>query len=184
MHRRLPSLLDAQRILAERRTRPVRRPPPPAGRSLTKFIKALDDRFGQGSDVLRTRWREIAGEVLATRTEPVKLIRSRTGGGGVLEIKVDGPAAALIQHQAPQLMARVNLFLGSGTVAKLRIVQGRVIAPASRAAAATPKRLKNRPLDAAAEARLREGLEKAADGPLKGALLRLGREVLRREGEH
>jgi hypothetical protein len=182
MPRRLPSLEETQRILAERRTRPPRRAPPPAGRGLGKFIKALEDRFGQGPDLLRARWREIAGEALAARTEPVKLIRSRAGGAGTLEIKVDGPAAALIQHQAPELLARVNLFLGAGSVAKLRIVQGRVSAPAGPAAA-RPRRLKNRPLDAAAEAELQDGLAKAPDGPLKRSLLRLGREVLRRQTE-
>ena len=53
----------------------------------------------------------------------MKLSKSRTGGG-VLELKVDGPAAALIQHQAPPILDRVNLYLGAGTVVKLRIVQG------------------------------------------------------------
>jgi hypothetical protein len=184
MPRRLPSLEETQRILAERRTRPPRRAPPPVGRGLGKFLKALEDRFGQGPDVLRARWREIAGEALATRTEPVKLIRSRAGGAGTLEIRVDGPAAALIQHQAPELLARVNLFLGAGSVAKLRIVQGRVSAPAGPSATVRPRRLKNRPLDAAVEAELQDGLAKAPDGPLKHSLLRLGREVLRRQSEH
>jgi hypothetical protein len=181
MPRRLPTAEETRRILAERRTRPAFRAAPPVGRSLNALVKTLEDRFGQGADLLRARWREIAGEALAAKTEPVKLIRSRTGGGGTLEIKVDGPAAALIQHQAPELLGRVNLFLGSGEVAKLRIVQGRVSAPSMPAA---KKALKNRPLDAAAEARLQEGLAKAPDGPLKQSLLRLGRNVLRGDGGH
>ncbi len=173
------------RILAQRRTRPQRRPPPTAGRQLTSLIKALEARFGQGPDVLRARWREIAGETLAARTEPVKLVKNRTGGA-TLELKVDGPAAALIQHQAPEVLARVNLFLGEGSVAKLRIVQGRVKPPAADAAAAKvaqAKRRRAQPLDAADEAELEAGLAKAADGPLKQALRRLGREVLRAEQE-
>jgi hypothetical protein len=180
--RRLPSLQEAQRILAERRTRPAWRAAPTAGKSLGKLIKGLEERFGPaGPDVLRTRWREIAGEVLAARTEPVKLVRSRTGGGGTLEIKVDGPAAALIQHQAPQILARVNLFLGSGEVAKLRIVQGKVTPPSRAALPARPRRLKNQPLDAAVEAELQQGLAAAPDSPLTRSLLRLGREVMRRQ---
>jgi hypothetical protein len=179
--RRLPSLQEAQRILAERRTRPVWRAAPTAGKSLGKLIQGLEQRFGKaGPDVLRARWREIAGEVLAARTEPVKLVRSRTGGGGTLEIKVDGPAAALIQHQAPQILARVNLFLGSGEVAKLRIVQGKVAAPSNIRLPPRSRRLKNQPLDAAVEAELRQGLSNAPDTPLTRALLRLGREVMRR----
>jgi hypothetical protein len=182
MARSLPSAEDAARILASKRTRPLRRPPPPAGRSLAKFIKALDDRFGHGPDVLLARWREIAGETLAARTEPVKLSRPRGGGGAVLELKVDGPAAALIQHQAPEILARVNLFLGAGSVERLRIVQGavrRAGADQSLAVAAQARRRRAQPLDAGVEAELMGGLERAADGPLKAALLRLGREVLR-----
>jgi hypothetical protein len=185
MPRRLPDPAETMRILAERRTRPQRRPPPSAGRGLGKLIKSLEERFGQGPDVLRARWREIAGEALALRTEPVKLVKSRTGGA-TLELKVDGPAAALIQHQAPEVMARVNLFLGEGTVAKLRIVQGRVKPPPAQlqaAAAAKARRRRIQPLDAAKEADLEQGLAQAKDGPLKQALLRLGREVLRAEDE-
>ncbi|MDB5461549.1 MAG: hypothetical protein JWO72_3290 [Caulobacteraceae bacterium] len=183
MPRRLPDSAETMRILARCRTRPARRPPPTAGRGLGKFIKGLEERFGQGPDVLRARWREIAGETLALRTEPVKLVKSRTGGA-TLELKVDGPAAALIQHQAPEVLARVNLFLGEGTVAKLRIVQGRVKPPVAALAAAEVAKARRRraqPLDAAKEAELEEGLAKVQDGPLKRALLRLGREVLRAE---
>jgi hypothetical protein len=181
--RRLPTPAETARILAERRTRPAHRPPPAAGKSLAPWLKALEEKFGQGPDVLRARWREIAGETLAARTEPVKLIKSRTGGA-TLELKVDGPAAALIQHQAPELLARVNLYLGEGQVARLRIVQGRVKPPPAaeaEAKAAQARRRRAQPLDAAEEAALEAGLAKAAEGPLKQALRKLGREVLRAE---
>ena len=161
------------------------RPPPQAGKGLGKLVKGLEERFGQGPDVLRERWREIAGEVLALRTEPVKLIKSRTGGA-TLELKVDGPAAALIQHQAPEVLARVNLFLGEGSVAKLRIVQGRVKPPPAVLAAAEVAKARRRraqPLDASAEEALEAGLAHAPEGPLKQALRRLGREVLRAQDE-
>ena len=109
---------------------------PPAGRSLSyQFIKALDERFGRGPDALSSRWREIVGETLALRTEPVKLSKPRNGAGAVLELKVDGPAAALIQHQAPEILARVNMVLGQGAVARLRITQGVIRRPSCRHAA-------------------------------------------------
>ncbi len=161
----------------------MHRGPPAVGKGLGNLLKGLEERFGQGPDVLRARWREIAGETLALRTEPVKLIRNRAGGA-TLELKVDGPAAALIQHQAPEVLARVNLFLGEGSVSKLRIVQGRVKPPAAvlaAAEAAKARRRRAQPLDAAAEAALEDSLARAKEGPLKDALLRLGREVLRAE---
>lgn len=181
--RELPSLAETQAILSTKRTRPSRRPPPHAGKALAGLVRALDERFGQGADGLKARWREVAGEVLASRTEPVKLIKGRGGLPGVLEIKVDGPAAALIQHQAPEILARVKLFLGDGVVDRLRIVQGPIrpkpAGPRDAVTAATKRRRNAAPLDAAVEARLQAELAKAPEGPLKAALLRLGREVWR-----
>ena len=175
--RPLPTNAEAAAILARKRTRPTFRPLPPAGRKLNRFLKELDTRFGQGPAALEARWREIVGADIARRTEPVKLSKPRGGGPGTLEIRVAGAAAALIQHQAPEIVARVNLFLGEGAVNKLRIVQGPL-----RAAnpAPSPAQLKRRtPLDAAQEAELAASLADAPDGPLKAALLSLGRGVLR-----
>jgi hypothetical protein len=178
--RTLPSPAETLQILAQRRTRPARRPPPPAGKALSGYLKTLEERFGPGAGGLQARWKEIVGETLARRTEPTKLVKSRTGGA-VLEIRVDGPAAALIQHQGPEILSRVNLYLGASAVAKLRIVQGPVRPSAGPAAPAITAKARRRkaPLDAAQEAELARSLDSAPDGPVKSALLRLGREVLR-----
>ncbi|MBW8814929.1 MAG: DUF721 domain-containing protein [Caulobacterales bacterium] len=178
MRRPLPSTEDALRILTAKRTRPQRRPPPPVGRKLTAYLKELDGRFGQGANGLMARWREVVGPEIARRTEPVKLTRARGGGPSSLEIRVAGPAAAIIQHQAHEILARVNLFLGADAVQKLRIVQG----PLQRAETAPPALAKRRavPLDAAAEAELARSLAEAPDGRLKDSLAALGRAVLRR----
>ena len=174
--RPLPSREDALSILASKRTRPIRRPPPPAGRALRKFIHDLDVKYGQGASALMARWREVVGPVIAKRTEPVKLTKGRGGVASALEIRVAGPSAAIIQHQAHEILARVNLFLGAEAVQKLRIVQG----PLRRTETAPPSRRRPAPLDAAHEAALLEGLASAPDGPLKEALLRLGRAVERK----
>jgi len=180
MARPLPTAQEAAAILAAKRTRPAPGPPPVAGRALTGTVRALDARFGQGPDALAARWREIVGEAVARRTEPVKLVRPRTGGGASLEIRVEGPAAALIQHQAQDILARANLFLGAGTVTRLRIVQGPLRGIVRREpAAGPPQRHIRAPLDAAAEAELGASLEALPDGRLKQALHALGREVLR-----
>jgi len=101
--------------------------------------------------------------------------RGRDGQPGVLELRVAGPAALLVQHQAEDILARVNLFLGAGTVGKLRIAQGPVkplgSAPANRQPTRPP------PLPAAAEAELAASLEAAPEG-LKSVLQRLGRTVM------
>jgi hypothetical protein len=172
----LPSPQEALRILTEKRTRPQRRPPPPVGRSLAPTLKALDERFGQGPGALIARWAEVVGVEIARRTEPVKLTRGRNGGPSSLEIRVAGPAAAIIQHQAHEILSRVNLFLGAEAVQKLRIVQG----PLQRKTEIRPAPRRPSPLDAAAEAKLAQGLAAAPEGRLKAALLSLGRAVLRR----
>jgi hypothetical protein len=177
--RSLPTVQEALRILSEKRTRPQHRPPPPAGRSLAPVIKQLDAKFGQGAGALQARWREIVGPEIARRTEPVKLTKGRAGAPSSLEIRVAGPSAAIIQHQAHEILARVNLFLGAEAVQKLRVVQGPLrLKP--EPARATSRRVQ--PLDAAQEAELAKELAEAPDGPLKQALLTLGRGVLRRGG--
>ena len=177
--RPLPSPQEALLILATKRSRPAARPPPPLGRSLNRTLKAFDAKFGQGPGALQARWREVVGEEIARRTEVVKLTRGRAGGASTLEIRVAGPAAAIIQHQAHEILARVNLFLGAEAVQKLRIVQGPLQA---KPAGPVPARKRAQPLDAAAEAGLAEGLAGAPEGPLKTALLALGRGVLRQQG--
>ncbi len=83
-------------------------------------------------------------------------------------------------HQAPDIVARVTLFLGPGAVGKLRVIQGPLRGPSrpSRTGAASRRRAKG-PLDAAEEAALADSLSGFPDGPLKQALAALGREVLR-----
>jgi hypothetical protein len=174
--RPLPSAQDALRILAEKRTRPQRRPPPPLGRALSKTLREFDAKFGQGPGALQARWREVVGADIAKRTEPVKLTKGRNGGPSSLEIRVAGPSAAIIQHQAHEILARVNLFLGAEAVQKLRIVQGPLRASVEQR---SPPRRRLPPLDAAQEAKLADGLAAAPEGPLRTALLALGRGVLR-----
>ena len=173
--RPLPTAEEAIAILRQKRTKPQRRPPPPAGKSLAPLLKDLENRFGQGPAALQTRWREIVGDTLARRTEPVRIIKGRNGEGGALELRVDGPVASLIQHQAPQITARLDMLLGKGVVTRLRIVQG----PVKAAAAPAAQRSRRKPpLDAALEKELADSLADQPDGGLKQALLKLGRGVL------
>jgi hypothetical protein len=181
MPRPLPTAKEAAAILAARRPKPPPRPPRHAARGLAATIKALEAKFGGAGGDLKTRWREIVGDSLAARSEPVKLVKARAGGA-TLELRVAGPVAALIQHQAPLILDRLNLYLGEGTVARLRIVQGPLSRDAGLARPTAPIRRARPPLDAAAEQGLAEDLAGTPEGPLKQALSRLGREVLRSSG--
>ncbi|GAA0647481.1 DUF721 domain-containing protein [Brevundimonas lenta] len=182
MRRTLPTDAEVREILSRRRTRPAPRPAPKAGRALQGLIKELDAKLGRGAGALEPRWREIVGERLARVTRPQKLTRGRDGAGGTLELRVAGPAALLVQHQSEDILQRVNLFLGAGSVDKLRIAQGPVkplpdaSTPTARRSVAPP------PLAAHAEAELKASINDAAD-PLKGPLEQLGRAVLGDRGD-
>jgi hypothetical protein len=183
MARPLPSPREAKLILGRLRTRPAPGPPPAAAKALTPTLKQLEGRFGQGVDGLKARWKEIVGDGLARRTEPVKLSKPRGGGAASLELRVEGAAATLIQHQAADILARVNLFLGEGAVERLRIVQGplRGASPARARPAWRPGPPLDAPLDAAAEAALAREMGTVPEGPLRAALTRLGRAIRRRD---
>ena len=175
MRRTLPTDAEAREILSRRRTRPAPRPAPKAGRALQGLIKELDAKFGRGASALEPRWTEIVGERLARVTRPQKLTKGRGGAGGTLELRVAGPAALLVQHQSEEILQRVNLFLGPGSVEKLRIAQGPV-KPVGLPPPARP-RAGPRALPAHQEAELKAAVADAPD-PLKGPLERLGRAVL------
>jgi len=106
-------------------------PPPPVNRQIAPLLRTLNDRFeayDTGAGRLRNRWPEIVGDTVARVTEPVKLIRARPGAksGGTLDLRVEGAFASVIQHQNRVIIDRVNLFLGAGTVDRLRLIQGPV----------------------------------------------------------
>lgn len=177
--RKLPTAAEAAEILTRRRTRPARRAPPPAGRSLAPLLKSLDARFGQGPAALQARWAEIVGADLARRTEPVRVSSPRGGAPGVLEIRVAGPSATLIQHRSAEILDRVNLFLGAGAAGRLRVVQGPLRGTGSTPPGQATSRRRPPPLDAAVEAALAEAAEPARSERLKCALVSLGRSVHR-----
>jgi len=177
MARDLPTESETREILSRRRTRPMPRPAPPAGRALTKFVRELDDRYGRGASALEPRWREIVGDQLARVTRPQKLTRGRGNQGGVLELRVAGPAALLVQHQSAEILSRANLFLGADSVQSLRIAQGPVKPLPMPAASTKGARRRIGPLDAAAQAELDRSVAAAPSG-LREALAGLGRAVL------
>jgi hypothetical protein len=124
-------------------------------------------------------WPAIVGDMLAEFSSPEKLSFPRATGdtasesheGGLLTIRVDGPAALELKHLEPQILERINGFYGHRAVARLRLIQGPL----------PYKRKSNRrhfvPLDAAALAALAQSLESIEEPALKGSLAKLGERV-------
>jgi len=144
------------------------------GALIGAIIDPVTRRRGFATAELIAAWPDIVGAQFAECTAPEKIVwpREETGGPAVLVLRVDGPRAIFVQHEAGQIVERANAFLGYGAIGRLRIVQGPVgpNKPAEKA--------RNPELSAAEEAALDTTVEAIGDGPLKNALARLGRGVL------
>lgn len=123
-------------------------------------------------------WEEIVGARLASRTRPEKLNWPRRMSEddpfqpATLVIACEGAAALQLQHEAGEVIARVNAFLGFTAVGRIRIVQ-KPVAPEPRA----PK-----PRMRALTQGEREGLSGQVhaieDEGLRASLERLGASVI------
>ncbi len=149
--------------------------------TLPKITKAILEKGGREYAALVTDWAHIMGPSLAQSSMPEKLAHSRpsaarTGesGGGVLTIRVTGGAAMEIQHREPQLIERINSYLGHRAVTRLKLVQGPL--PARRPAMVPPPALT--PTEAQA---IDSAVADVADSELQGRLARFGRALAGRQ---
>ena len=110
-------------------------------------------------------WASIVGPKLAAVTTPRRL------SAGRLTIACVGPMAMELQHQATELISRINTHLGSAVVERLGFVQA-VDAPGPAGVAVRPR------LSAADERRATEAVQAVPSGELRDALAALSRAVL------
>jgi hypothetical protein len=126
--------------------------------------------FGEGG--LIAEWPAVAGEEVARHTAPLKLSFPRgQRREGTLTLRTTGAFATELQHMAPQLLERINGYLGYGAIARLKIEQGQL--PRRRRSAM----LQPAPLAPAEETGLSEALLPIGDEDLHRALQALGRAV-------
>jgi hypothetical protein len=140
-------------------------------------IDPVTARRGFAKADLIAVWPALAGPLFADCTAPEKIVwpRDKDEGGprsGVLVLRVDGPKAVLVQHELPQIVERINAFLGHAAVRQVRIVQG----PVARRRPPAP----SPGTDADGETgELTTTLATVTDDKLRAALDRLGRAVYR-----
>lgn len=115
---------------------------------------------------LKADWPAVIGADIAAATWPQAL-----GRDGALKLRVAAATALELQHRAPLLIERINVYLGRPAISRLVFVQGPLpLAPPAR-------RGSLRQLgDAEAEAIERQ-IAAIGDSELKAALARLGKSV-------
>lgn len=138
-------------------------------------------RAGISVDLVQS-WDEIVGERLSTQTRPVRIVWPRRSGEdepfrpATLVVASDGTAALRLQHEANEVIARINAFLGFAAIGHIRIVQKPV------EAAREPRPERRRDLSGPEKERLARLTTEIEDEGLRAALERLGASVLTRRG--
>jgi hypothetical protein len=129
-------------------------------------------RFGFVQSSVVTRWPEIVGPRHARVCAP-ESIRFPPGGksDGILQLVVVPAHAPIIQHVIPEIIERVNRFFGYNAVAKVKLRQGEVKAPAASSPKAAPPSLRPVPIE------LGESLRDIGDPELREVLESLARSM-------
>ena len=140
------------------------------GVAVSKLAAPVVAKRGGGILVrLKAEWAAIIGADWASVTWP-----SALGRDGVLKLRTASTAALELQHRAPLLIERINLFFGRSVVTRLALVQGPL--PFDSPPSDPPV-----PRFAASEiAALGEPLSGIADPDLRAALGRLGHAIIGR----
>jgi hypothetical protein len=135
-------------------------------------------RFGFVQSSVVTRWSEIVGAEQARVTCP-EAIRFPPGerSDGILQLLVEPAHAPLVNHMAPEIVARVNRFFGYNAIARVKLRQGRVQPRDPAPLRAAPPMLRPAPVD------LGDSLRDIGDPELRAVLESLARSITAREGE-
>jgi hypothetical protein len=158
-------------------------PSPPAGAEIRRGLRAIGvavsqvaapllKRRGGGLLVrLKVDWAHIVGEAWAGVSWPAAL-----GRDGALKLRVLPVAALDLQHRAPLVIERINLYFGRPVATRLVFVQGPLpLAPPASEPPAPPVGGAVQSFD--------EHLAQIPDPDLRAALARLGRAVVAAEAD-
>jgi hypothetical protein len=138
------------------------------GVAVSKLATPIIAKRGGGILVrLKAEWAAIIGADWAAVTWP-----SALGREGVLKLRATSTAALELQHRAPLLIERINLFFGRSVVTRLALVQGPLPLDSPPSDPPVPTLVANE------VAALVERLSGIADPELRAALGRLGHAVI------
>ncbi|MBC6416831.1 MAG: DUF721 domain-containing protein [Rhodospirillales bacterium] len=97
----------------------------PLGKALRPLMRPLLKKRPPLEAALLLDWQDAVGQEIAAFCQPLALRPEGPAGAkaGALELACLSWAALELQHRAPQLIGRVNTFLGVRAVERLRIKQ-------------------------------------------------------------
>lgn len=103
----------------------------PLGKTLRPLVKPFLRKRSPLEASLLLDWDQAVGAELASLCRPLKLRRERRADAqvGALELACLSWAALELQHRAPQVIERVNAFLGVSAIQRLRIRQVAQLSP-------------------------------------------------------
>ncbi|MDE8650359.1 DUF721 domain-containing protein [Novosphingobium album (ex Liu et al. 2023)] len=129
-------------------------------------------RFGFVQSSVVSRWPEIVGPRHARVCSP-ESIRFPPGEkrDGILQLVVVPAHAPIIQHVIPEIIERVNRFFGYNAIARVKLRQGAVKAPAATKPKAASPSLRPVPME------LGESLRDIGDPELRAVLESLARSL-------
>ena len=130
--------------------------------TLPKITKATLQKHGRAYGTIVAEWTAIVGASVAESSLPEKL------AGGVLTVRVAGGAAMELQHRMPQVLERINSYIGSQAVQRLRLIQAPV---ARRGRRPLP------PAEPPENPRIESEVSGVADPELRRRLSRFGRRL-------
>jgi hypothetical protein len=133
--------------------------PKALGAILPPLVRPVLRKRAPSIAALLAEWEAVAGPAIAAVTLPRRL------AAGTLTLAASPPIALELQHLAPQLLARVNTYLGSEVATRLRFAPSTVVAlPRPAPPQPSPEAL----------ARVAASVAPLPEGPLRSALAGLG----------
>ena len=137
------------------------------GVAVSKLTVSIVARRGGGILVrLKAEWAAIVGPDWAEVSWPATL-----GRDGVLKLRAAPHAALELQHRAPLIIERINLYFGRAVVTRLALVQGPLPLASGAGRPVIP------PLSEGEAKALDRRLSDIADPDLRAALAQLGRAI-------
>ena len=138
-----------------------------AGIAASRLAGPIVARHGGGALArLKVDWPAVVGTDLAAATWPQAMSRD-----GVLKLRVVAALALELQHRAPLLIERINLYLGRAAISRIALVQGPLpLTPPLRSEASPP-------VSEDAVREIDQQVAGIADSELRAALARLGKSV-------